>query len=262
MRNTRSSVRVRGLVVAAGFAVAMGASVASADEISFRTDRSGSDAYSMNGGGGEFDVDYLDADDGFGNSKLRTMDASLRIGDYFSSFCLEKGTDIQDDTTYEFTIDDGAITGGVGGGNPDPLSAESAWLYESFFFGTLDGYAYTDLGDGLTERGGHAAELQYAFWYLEEELSQAEMDVVDSGGNFANARGWMQDASDAIAGGWTNKFVKVLNLFTLDGQGNVVHAQSQMGYLVPLPPSAFMGLGLLLGLGAMRRSRRRRSAAV
>ena len=94
----------------------------------------------------------------------------------FQTFCIEMTEHIALDGIYDAQISTGALSGGVGGVDPDgagPLpktdliSVGTAYLYSNFATGQLPTYTYTN-GAG---RGDDAELLQQAIWYLEDELS-------------------------------------------------------------------------------------------
>lgn len=87
-------------------------------------------------------------------------------GSTFPSFCLETNEYISFGSTYYVVINDKAVNGGVGGGSPDPLNPRTAWLYNEFLNGTLDGYDY---GIGIGHKNS-AAALQRAIWAIEQEI--------------------------------------------------------------------------------------------
>ena len=70
-------------------------------------------------------------------------------------------------STYYYGISQGAINGGISGGNPDPISRGTAWLYLQFATGNLANLANYDYSAGA---GGNAsaAALQATIWWLEE----------------------------------------------------------------------------------------------
>ena len=108
-------------------------------------------------GGGEFGIHLKNnANPYAGNGESAEL---------FQTFCLERNEFI-DFHSNGFVIDSiskEAFNGGVGGPNPDPISAETAWMFFSFTKGTLSGY----LGDTTS-----ANNLQNAIWGLENEIAQ------------------------------------------------------------------------------------------
>jgi hypothetical protein len=102
-----------------------------------------------------------------GKTKGVAKDASgAVIPNTFQSFCLEKYVGLWTGTAYQATLsyktDDYP---------EDNLSIGVAWLYSNFVKKTLTGYNY-DGGEQLREQSAKA--LQYAIWYLENEVSGDE----------------------------------------------------------------------------------------
>jgi hypothetical protein len=129
------------------------ASLSVGDRVRF-TDLTGST------GGGEFGVHLKDHANPFAGN---TESAEL-----FRTFCLEKNEyiDFHKNGFIVESISTAAENGGLGGPQPDPISAETAWLYYNFARGSLSGY----LGDMAS-----ADNLQKALWGFEDELNVAEM---------------------------------------------------------------------------------------
>lgn len=153
-----------------GMAVAViGLAVApSANALTLTIDRVAGHYY---GDGGEFNI----AGTGYQvyyNSLATAYNRYGQIG--FESFCVEESEPVNIPAVYDYAINPaGAVGGGVAGGNPDPVSAGTAWLYSQFAAGTLSGYNYT-VGAG---RVVSARDLQECIWFLENEI------LTVSGGN-------------------------------------------------------------------------------
>lgn len=196
----------------------------------------------------------LDNTDNDGNINGGEFLATLSNGRTFYTFCIEAGISVSLGTTYNYTIDSSAYSGGGDIHSPgvgDPISKGTAWLYEKFYFGTLidtDGVGtYFDAGihSGLAARDYNAGVLQKAFWDLEDEGA-------DVGNYYVNLAvthfaGLGQDAYSDVGPG---SKVAAMNLWTLTTGADV---QSQLIYV---PDSgmtvALLGLGLL-SLAAFRR---------
>ena len=139
----------------------------------------------------------------------------------------------------------GAVNGGVSGGNPDPISYETAWLYTEFSNETLAGYTHTE---------SKANSLQRAIWFLEGELgadyTETQLASLDS-----QAKTWVDLAQ---ASGWTDVGqVRALNLLKKDSSGNyTLNSQDQL-YITPIPEPETYAM-LLAGLGLMGFAARRR----
>jgi hypothetical protein len=94
----------------------------------------------------------------------------------WSGFCLERNEYFTDGNTYRIdSITDGAINGGIGGPNPDPISSETAWLFYKFWIHDLkaiDGLNdYYDNVNSSINREKNATALQDAIWAFEEEIT-------------------------------------------------------------------------------------------
>lgn len=183
----------------------------------------------------------------------------------FVTFCLEKNELLSPGNPYDIAIATSAVLGGVSGGNPDPLDARTAWLYQTFMSGLLGstGFTYsTGTATPAVKDSGDA--LQAAIWYIEQEISDFSAynaSVQTIAGNMLTA------AAAAVAGSWGNSIhdVRVLNLFDysyfdptlVNGVPRGYNRQSQL-VIIPLPGGAGMatvGMAGLLGLGVIRRRR-------
>jgi hypothetical protein len=110
-----------------------------------------------------------------------TAGTALGIAD-FITFCIEYNEHFSYGGTYNFVLSDSAKSGGVAGGNPDPVSDATKWLYYQVVSGdyTSAGTYTAATGLGLSNDAG--ADFQYAFWYLEEERTAAEIGGTSSAG--------------------------------------------------------------------------------
>lgn len=249
---------IRSLVLGAACLVA-GLGLASTAEAGTITLGYGPGQYSSNGGG-EFKVTE------FTGTGVPAQGAGVQIsGGYFQTFCLEHSETFSPGTSYNWTISDAAHAGGgdaahgaqqdANGNWFDPIGSATAYLYTSFWQGTL---SWTDSAGVLklydynvgSGRAASADALQKAIWYLENEQSLSQI-----GGTNSDAYRMVLAAQSAIDSGlWTG--IGNVRVLTLTDAAGGVH-QDQL-FMVPLPPAAHLGLALLAGIAAVGAVRRRR----
>jgi len=176
----------------------------------------------------------------------------------FQTFCLElsehidlnPGSPQNPANQVTVSISTAAVGGGVGGGNPDYISPETAFLYTQFRRGVLPDYTYDNNApvDGLT-RAETARALQLAFWKLEHEVATLTV----GGANGAGSQAVLDLANAylalAAASGWTDiGNVRVLNYLRTNGEPG----QSVLT-IIPLPTAGGLAMAGLLGCGMTRR---------
>ncbi len=158
----------------------------------------------------------------------------------FETFCVEKNEYVSYGTPYWADVSTAAISGGIGGGSPDPLSPLTAYLYERFAIGLLAGYTY-GVGDGGVARSASADALQRVIWYIEDEEAKSWID-----GDLSLRDQFYQDALANAGPDLGN--VRVLNLWADANRGH--HIQDQL-VLMPEPAAAIImvaALPILLGI--------------
>lgn len=175
----------------------------------------------------------------------------------FISFCIELNESVSPGSEYNFEVNDEAVRGGVGGGNPDPLDSKTAALYTAFALGTLANFSDSgtiSFNSETYSRQDQAGALQMAIWFLEEEITS--VDAVTAGRTTdqaladkieALALDYLDQATNLDTGSIGN--VRVLNVTPLTGTG---HNQDML-ILIPLPQAGALAAVGLAGLAVRRR---------
>ncbi len=180
------------------------------------------------GNGGEFNAKSVDF-----NPTTMGYNAVATFNGGFETFCLESNEYFNPGNSYYYGISQGAVNGGVSGGNPDFISKGTAWLYLNFAEGTLSGYTYTAGPAG----NASAAALQATIWWLEGEGANPN-------NVFSIAVTSLPDYLDDNMGFYN---VGVLNLW--GDRNHTQLAQDQLVLLQSVPDSgttvALLGLSLL-----------------
>jgi hypothetical protein len=163
----------------------------------------------------------------------------------FLTFCLEKNELVNLGHNYYVTIDTVAKNGGIGGGNPDPLSPVTALLYQEFRDGGNFGNI-PQLANNLLDTANEIRSLQRAIWHSEDELPAGEYAADPVAVALYN---WAVANNNGSIGN-----VRVLNLWTRrDNTGN---AQDLLT-IVPLPTAGWAGIASLAGVFGAGYVRRR-----
>jgi hypothetical protein len=187
-------------------------------------------------GGGEFDMTSIAGPRLFGN---------------FKTFCVELNENLAPGSDYTFDINTAAVNGGVGGGNPDPLDARTAALYEAFANGTLANYDFDNSGDGgqsgNLDRRRSAEALQAAIWEIEQERSIE--NTTSNSDVQALANFYADTLAQQLADAGLGSRVRILNMFRVD---NMADSQDVL-VLIPLPQAGALASLGLAGLAIRRR---------
>jgi hypothetical protein len=133
------------------------------------------------GNGGEFTL----VGTGFDLSGYAVTTSNIVSSGSFQTFCIEMNEYITNGLSVTATVNPlGAVNGGAGGPNPDPISHGTSFLYSEFARGILPGYTYTPGSlPGVDAREISAGQLQNAIWYLEDEQDLASAGGFGVGGN-------------------------------------------------------------------------------
>ena len=199
-----------------------------------------SDGYGDSGGAGH-GGEFLAAPSGFSFTP-----ASLgEVADKFEVFCVEINEYHRFGNTYYVDFNPYAVAGGAGGGSPDFLSPETAYLYNQFITGNLGPYDYADSGFGRTES---ANALQNVIWHFEDELADYTTGLTANEIILAD-----QFYALGLNSGWTDiGLVQVMNLYA--NPDKTLFKQDQLVMAVPAPGAAILaifGAGIA-GLGWRR----------
>lgn len=174
-----------------------------------------------------------------GGEFIATPTGGLLGSTPFKTFCIEYNELINFNTPYNYVLSDKAVNGGVAGGNPDPISLGTAWIYSQYRQGVLAGYT-----------GNTASQdtLQNAFWWLENEITLA-----DPGANSYLAAAYTSLASFGVTtladlqqnAGTQNFGVSAMNLT----DQNSIKKQDQLAYVsVPEASASLLFSMSLTGL--------------
>ena len=242
------SKKVIGILGVAAAVAMASATLAAPAQLKFvNTDAWGQKAAGDTRGGGPFEVTPINQGDVQG---LGTNGAAA--GNYLS-FCVELNEHIGR-ATYNADQNTEAINGGVGGGNPDPLDARTAFLFTAFQKGTLasklDDAGGAGPGTFTIGDGASGTALQEAIWVIEQEI-----DVSTVSSTLATDILSLADAAVAQGGEWFGKGIGNVRILNLTDVNTGENKQDQL-ILIPLPVPAMLGLVGLMGIAGISYKRR------
>lgn len=176
----------------------------------------------------------------------------LTQGFSFGTFCIERDEPMNIGSIYYVSgISTQAVEGGIAGGSPDPLSSESAYLFDQWWNGTLSGYTGSGYGDATSQAG-----LQGALWILENEGLPT---YISSNATYLAAALGFRDLANSQADGSLYGVVvlNLLNTTLVDGV-YIPTTYAQDVLFTPEPATILLlGLGLTaVGLVARKRIRK------
>jgi hypothetical protein len=157
----------------------------------------------------------------------------------FDTFCIEENEFFYPPEVMISSISNQAVSGGVGGPHPDPISERTALMYWTYRTGgSFGGSGVVSMSDD-----GEQNSLQRAVWASEDEISYSDL-----AGYEKDLYDWAE--ANAVSGEFHH--VAVLNTrHAWDGTNG-----QDFLTIVPLPSAAWAGMGslaLVLGTGYVRR---------
>ena len=163
-------------------------------------------------------------------------------------FCIEIGETLSTGgASYGYEVvsgSDGAVNGGSGGANPDPLSNASAAVFEAWMTGLI------------ANNPANARDVQEAIWFLEEEQGSATAGATSvinfvSGLAQYSTLDYTPGADDFSAALFPR--VRIVNPFNVNGDGSRGTERQSQIILIPLPTASGMALAGLVLVGGIRR---------
>lgn len=170
------------------------------------------------------------------------LGGDIATGNSFYSFCVEI-TETVSESNFNFDVNTQSIQGGASPLSPQPLVAQTAYLYTQFRAGTLTGFTALD--------NPNVNGLQDAIWFFQNQLGVADVDDNHLVQLSAKAQSFVDLANAAVSGGsWVGiGNVRILNL----GPAGQDFPRQDMLALVPLPHGAGLASIGLIALAGVRR---------
>lgn len=171
------------------------------------------------------------------------LGGDISVGASFRTFCIEIGETLANGA-HSFNVNTQSIQGGASPFNPQPLVAQTAFLYSTFRAGNA-GTIVAGWNDGSN---AHLNALQDAIWFFQNQLGLEDVDDNAGVTLSANAQLFVDAANAAVSGG---SWVGIGNVRVLNMGANSV-SQDVLA-LVPLPQGAGLAGAAMLIAGIRRR---------
>ncbi len=217
--------------VTIGMVLGLGACVASADslDLSFVSIAGGSGSAQVRIGGSNIQAGHL----------FHEITSGSQAGTVFGSFCIELAEYVGSGTYQIVELTQAPVPGThYTQGQADQISAIVA---NAVALGWIDGRLQAD--SSQANYLGRMGAIQAAIW----AATGAAVDIAHSGTTVA-----LRDAHGELMGGSFDSSLRLAGLKALVNEG-----RQDMLYVVPLPPAAFAGAGLLAAAFGVRAVRRR-----
>lgn len=183
-----------------------------------------------------------------GGEFVGTYTGGELAGKSLRGFCLEIGELISlGGPSYGYEVvsgSDGAVHGGSGGPDPDPLSNATAAVFTAWMSGLI------------SNTPANAKSVQEAIWFLEEEHGSATTGattIIDFVSGLAqySTLDFNAGADDFDSSLFPN--IRVMNPFDVNGDGTRGTERQSQIILIPLPTASGMALAGLALVGGIRR---------
>lgn len=176
------------------------------------------------------------------------LGGDIVTGKVFDTFCVEVTENLASGANYNFNVNTGSVQGGASPLSPQPLVAQTAFLYSTFRTGGMASIALGGTWSGTDDDNVNA--LQDAIWFFQNQLGVADVHDNNLVTLSAQAAHLVGVANNAVnTGSWVGiGNVRILNL----GSGPN-YANQDVLALVPLPQGVGLAGAAMLLAGVRRR---------